>query len=275
MITEVPAMTDVCGELEVEHESDVEDFASPPSCLVGIPEDGPSCSAKTTRYTAEKDFGTPNWKKTKRIDFKFGPPDESGVESLKSNIVDSMMCGGALQEHKDGVSFEHGTKYAFAPFQRLKICSFHNKFRIKGVIGAIDCTHVAILSPQSLIAGVVPHEYMNRKGYYSIIVEAVSHSWICNDELIFQNVNARFPGSCHDAGIWTTSPVRVKLIREHILGAFKWLLGDSGYPLEPWLLTPIATPSSASEEIFNKTHIKVKNTIERAFVVLKSRFRCL
>ncbi|XP_053949267.1 piggyBac transposable element-derived protein 2-like [Anastrepha ludens] len=41
-------------------------------------------------YTAEKDFGTPNWKKTKRIDFKFGPPDESGVESLKSNIVDSM-----------------------------------------------------------------------------------------------------------------------------------------------------------------------------------------
>ncbi|XP_053960527.1 piggyBac transposable element-derived protein 3-like [Anastrepha ludens] len=91
MITEVPAMTDVCGELEVEHESDVEDFASPPSCLVGIPNDGPSCSAKTTSYTAEKDFGTPNLKKTKRIDFKFGAPDESGVESLKSNMVDSMI----------------------------------------------------------------------------------------------------------------------------------------------------------------------------------------
>ncbi|XP_054746487.1 piggyBac transposable element-derived protein 3-like [Anastrepha obliqua] len=57
MITEVPAMTDVCGELVVEHESDVEDFASPPSCLVGILDDGPSCCAKTTRYTAEKVFG--------------------------------------------------------------------------------------------------------------------------------------------------------------------------------------------------------------------------
>ncbi|XP_053956252.1 piggyBac transposable element-derived protein 2-like [Anastrepha ludens] len=67
MITEVSAMTDVCRELEVEHESDVEDFASPPSCLVGILDDGPSCSAKTTR-----------------------PPDESGEESLKSNIVGSM-----------------------------------------------------------------------------------------------------------------------------------------------------------------------------------------
>ncbi|XP_017469372.1 PREDICTED: putative nuclease HARBI1 isoform X1 [Rhagoletis zephyria] len=147
---------------------------------------------------------------------------------------------------------------------------FHNKFAIKGVIGAIDCTHVAIISPPSSTAGVVPHEYMNRKGYCSINVEA-----ICDEELIFRNVNARFPGSCHDAGIWTTSPVRIKLIREHVSGAFKWLLGDSGYPLEPWLLTPIPSPSSANEELFNTVHIKARNTIERAFGVLKSRFRCL
>ncbi|XP_053969007.1 putative nuclease HARBI1 [Anastrepha ludens] len=169
-------------------------------------------------------------------------------------------------EHKHfEISFPHEAEH----YNSIKR-GFHNKFGIKGVIGAIDCTHIAILSPQSLIAGVVPHEYMNRKGYYSINVEA-----ICIDEIIFQNVNARFPGSCHDAGICTTSPVRIKLIREHILGAFKWLLGDSGYPLEPWLLTPIATPSSASEEIFNKTHIKARNTIERAFGVPKLRFRCL
>ncbi|XP_054745998.1 putative nuclease HARBI1 [Anastrepha obliqua] len=166
-----------------------------------------------------------------------------------------------ITKHKEGVSFQHGTKYPFAPFQRLKICSFYNKFGIKGVIGVIECTHVATLSPQSLIAAVVPHEYMNRKRYYSINVEA-----ICHDELIFQNVHARFPGLCHDSGIWTTSPVGIKLIREHILGAYKWLLGDSGYPLEPWLLTQIATPTSASEKMFNKTHIKAKNTIERASV---------
>ncbi|XP_050340014.1 putative nuclease HARBI1 [Bactrocera neohumeralis] len=153
-------------------------------------------------------------------------------------------------------------------YNRIKT-GFYSKFGIKGVIGAIDCTHVGIIAP-ALSSTVVPHDYMNRKGYYSINVEA-----LCDDELIFRHVNAKFPGSCHDSGIWTTSPARIKLIREHSDGAFKWLLGDSGYPLEPWLLTPVANPETPNEQNFNTRHIKARNTIERAFGVLKSRFRCI
>ncbi|XP_053949194.1 piggyBac transposable element-derived protein 3-like [Anastrepha ludens] len=85
MITEVPAMTDVCGELEVEHESDVEDFASPPSCLVGIPDDGPSCSAKTTSCVQKKISVHQTGKKPNELIL-----NQSGVEYLKSNIVDSI-----------------------------------------------------------------------------------------------------------------------------------------------------------------------------------------
>ena len=53
--------------------------------------------------------------------------------------------------------------------------------------------------------------------------------------------------------------------------------GDSGYPLEPYLLTPILgqqqrTPSEAR---YNDAHAKTRNTIERTFGVLKSRLRCL
>lgn len=88
-------------------------------------------------------------------------------------------------------------------------------------------------------------------------------------------VNAKFPGSCHDSGIWTTSPVRRILIEKYKPQQFNWLLGDSGYPLEPWLLTPVVEAETVQEERFNKLHATARNTIERAFGVLKSRFRCI
>ena len=87
-------------------------------------------------------------------------------------------------------------------------------------------------------------------------------------------MNAKFPGSSHDSGIWATSPVRTLMRRFH---NHNWILGDSGYPLEPWLLTPF--PENDVDEdykrAFNSIHIKTRNTIERSFGVLKSIFRCL
>ena len=88
-------------------------------------------------------------------------------------------------------------------------------------------------------------------------------------------LNAKFPGSCHDSAIWITSPVRIHLIQSNNPRSCNWLIGDSGYPLEPWLLTPISNPQTRKEELFNKTQIKARNTVERAFGVLKTRFRCL
>jgi DDE superfamily endonuclease len=52
-------------------------------------------------------------------------------------------------------------------------------------------------------------------------------------------------------------------------------LGDSGYPAEPWLLTPLATPTTPSETAYNAAHVRTRNVIERCFGVMKSRFRCL
>ena len=54
------------------------------------------------------------------------------------------------------------------------------------------------------------------------------------------------------------------------------LTGDSGYPLEPWLLTPFAQPNPGTvEEFFNSKHASARNCVERCNGVLKSRFRCL
>ncbi|XP_041363668.1 putative nuclease HARBI1 [Gigantopelta aegis] len=54
-----------------------------------------------------------------------------------------------------------------------------------------------------------------------------------------------------------------------------FLLGDSGYPCKPWLMTPLPETSSRAEEKYNSSHCRTRNTVERAFGLLKSRFRCL
>ncbi|XP_054088203.1 putative nuclease HARBI1 [Zeugodacus cucurbitae] len=147
---------------------------------------------------------------------------------------------------------------------------FYMKLGIKGTIGAIDCTHIGIVSPPNTDATTPLSHLMNRIGFYSLNVEA-----FCDHRLLFTAVNARYPLSCHDSGIWTTSPTRLHLISTYNIQSDSWLLGDQGYPLEPWLLTPVAEPSNARDVRYNKSHAKARNTIKRAFGVLKSRFRCL
>lgn len=145
--------------------------------------------------------------------------------------------------------------------------TFFQQFNIPGVIGAIDCTHVAILSPPK----DVEHVYLNRKGYHSKNVQL-----ICDIELRIFNVNARFGGSTHDAFIWKRSQVRQHLMQKYENGSRNmFLLGDGGYPTEPWLLVPYSRTVRQSQIDFNTAHCKARNPIERCNGCLKSRFRCL
>ncbi|KAJ8912376.1 hypothetical protein NQ315_014744, partial [Exocentrus adspersus] len=55
-----------------------------------------------------------------------------------------------------------------------------------------------------------------------------------------------------------------------------WLLGDSGYPQQPWLMTPFRNPAENYPEArYNRAHIVARNCVERCIGVLKTRFRCL
>jgi len=103
---------------------------------------------------------------------------------------------------------------------------FYQLAEFPNCIGAIDCTHIKISKPQE-----DPELYINRKGYYSINVQAV-----CDAKLKFTDVVARWPGSVHDSRVFNESAIKESFENGAHNGL---LLGDAGYACMPYLLTPL------------------------------------
>lgn len=117
----------------------------------------------------------------------------------------------------------------------------------------------------------VEYCYKNRKGYFSKNVQL-----ICDFDLQILAAYARYGGATHDAHIWENCGVKDFLENQYNQrGATRWLIGDSGYPLQPWLLTPIRNPENQSEQNYNYHHIRARNCVERLNGVLKKVFGCL
>ena len=53
------------------------------------------------------------------------------------------------------------------------------------------------------------------------------------------------------------------------------MLGDSGYGIRRYLLTPFLDPKTPAEERYNRALTVTRARIEHTFGVLKNRFRCL
>jgi hypothetical protein len=81
------------------------------------------------------------------------------------------------------------------------------------VIGAIDCTHVAIRAPT-----IREDIFVNRKGKHSINVQAV-----CDSNMIIRDLVVRWPGSTHDSFIWRQSSLKDAFATGIIANG--WLLG--------------------------------------------------
>ncbi|KAI5631742.1 DDE superfamily endonuclease domain-containing protein [Phthorimaea operculella] len=117
----------------------------------------------------------------------------------------------------------------------------------------------------------IPHT-LGAKGYYSINCQM-----ICDAKSRITSVNPNFPGSTHDAAIWQSSNVHQYLKDQYVdHRPMEWLLGDKGYPLLPWLMTPLAEVGAGTpEERYNKMHSHARVVIEMTFGRLKNIFRCL
>ncbi|KAJ1089176.1 hypothetical protein NDU88_002327 [Pleurodeles waltl] len=126
---------------------------------------------------------------------------------------------------------------------------FYAMGRIPNIIGAIDGTHVALVTPYRS-----EHVYRNRKSYHSMNVQMV-----CLADQYISHVNAMFPGSVHDAYILRNSSI------PYVMGQLQ--------RHRVWLL--VRNPRTRAEERYNEAHGRTRRVIERTFGLLKARFRCL
>lgn len=141
---------------------------------------------------------------------------------------------------------------------------FYAKSSFPRVIGAIDCTHVKLLSP----GGENAETFRNRKGYFSLNVQTISDPW-----LRIIDVVARWPGSCHDRTIFSNSAIQARLERGEFGDGL--IVGDSGYTLSSYMITPLRNPVLAEEALFNESQIRTRNVVERQYGVWKRRFPVL
>lgn len=133
--------------------------------------------------------------------------------------------------------------------------------------GAIDGCHVHIKPP----SGPDGQCYRNRKLFPSILLQAV-----CDHQGRFIDTYVGWPGSVHDSRVLRNSP----LYRQAIYpppGHF--ILADGGYPClqHPLpLITPYKRPvQGVGAQRFNSHHSRARSIIERAFGMMKTRFRAI
>ena len=141
--------------------------------------------------------------------------------------------------------------------------------------GAIDGTHIPILAPNESHA-----DYVNRKRYHSIIMQAVvDHNHLYRDVVI------GWPGSVHDARVLSNSKIYEKgnynslfpqNVEEQISGQKMnpVIIGDAAYPLLPWLMKPYPENNTTPriKKKFNYQLSRAWMSVENTFGKWKGRF---
>ncbi|XP_067234860.1 putative nuclease HARBI1 [Chanodichthys erythropterus] len=131
-------------------------------------------------------------------------------------------------------------------------------------VGAVDGCHIRIKPP-----GRNKEDYFNYKQFYSIQMQAV-----CDSTGRFLNIFVGYPGSVHDTRIFKNSPLYYNA--EYPPPGY-FLLGDGGYPCIDTpicVITPFKMPLQGPvQERFSRCHSRGHTIIERAFGMMKARWR--
>ncbi|KAM9320388.1 putative nuclease HARBI1 [Gastrophryne carolinensis] len=140
---------------------------------------------------------------------------------------------------------------------------FYELADMPNVMGAIDCMHVALVP-------LVADQYLFR---HRNMGHCIKVQCVAGPSLRFFSALAGYPGSTRDAIILRNSSLFDRFESGELSDG--WLLGDSAYPLLPWLMTPILRPQTPAHAAYNQAHAKTRAVVEQAIGLLKTRFRCL
>ena len=185
------------------------------------------------------------------------------VHTTCKAIVDTLM--------KEYIFFPTG------PDLKGVVDGFESRWGFPQCAGAIDGSHIPISAPE------LNHtDYYNRKGWYSMVVQAV-----VDHEYVFRDICVGWPGSVHDARIFINSMIYKRITEDKILECVGrtilghniplCIIGDSAYPIQPWLMKPFSGDSSLTpqQKHFNYRLSRARIVVENAFGRLKARWRRL
>lgn len=94
----------------------------------------------------------------------------------------------------------------------------------------------------------------------------------------FTNCFIGHPGCVHDARVYATSPIGNKIENSiDIMSGDDFLIGDAAYALTVRMMTPfrITNSMTSKQKRYNFTQSSARCVVERAFGIMKARFRRL
>ena len=166
---------------------------------------------------------------------------------------------------------------AMASFSQLLSRHRDQEFGFSRCIGAIDGSFCRILRPgaYSLDGGIEHNSY---KKYYAIQILVV-----CLPNLMFTYAHVGTPGSRADTTMLKNCDLYLRINDYIPPGSGAFLLGDGGFSLLLWLLTPFENSAYRALNFFRRLIVTVYDaaqksarvTIEQSLGVLKGRWRIL
>ena len=139
------------------------------------------------------------------------------------------------------------------------IATFGDLTNLPNVVGSIDGSHIRIKAPNDSAP-----DYFSRYQQYDFIIQA-----IVDGKKVFMDFACGYPGSMHDARVLRRSTIFQRAEQKNVLtqptvnanghDIGPYLLGDSAYPLSPWLMKPYPEDTRDPREIAFKWHVNPKN----------------